>query len=960
MVAPRAFHGSPLTVTPYHARFYAAELSKRGTAGDIDGVATALFDARVDLNPHQIEAALFALAPLRTSAPHESGRLLADEVGLGKTIEAGLVLCQLWAERRRRLLVVCPAALRKQWCQELESKFGLRTRLLEGRRVEGNPFDVDAVAVCSYAFARNNLARLVEMSWDLVVCDEAHRLRNAWRQDSRMARPVVEALKRFPRVFMTATPLQNTLLELYGLVTALDERTFADVATFKAQYLKGTPDFADLRHRLESVVHRTLRKDVLPYVRYTERRPLTQSFRASSEEQRLYKDISDYLAREQLKALSSSQRGLATMVLRKLLASSSAAIASGLDTLRQRLQEQIEQGGDPIDVGSNFADEGFDDAWLDEVLAEGGETPQSDRAAVRQEIADLAQLSERAKAIAVDQRMHALLIALRTGFSEIRKQPGGAEKAVIFTESRVTKERLRGWLEANGFAGKVACFDGSGGGEREREILEDWLRRNPEAGRPLSQGGNSRSANLRAAIVEYFEHQGTILIATEAGSEGLNLQFCSLVVNYDLPWNPQRVEQRIGRCHRYGQKYDVVVVNFLDETNAADRRVLELLQEKFCLFGGVFGASDEILGRVDGGWGFEKRVHEIYQKCRTAEAITEAFDALRAELDEVIAAREEKARTALLDHFDAEVHDRLRIELGTAEDKLDQVGRMFWALTEFALRDCADFDSGRRAFRLNVSPLPGLHTGTYELVSRATTAVPDSFIYRMSHPLGEHVINAGLCAPVPLAKVVFEASGARPRVMAAEALRGRAGWMRLDRLVTRSLSDEEHLVFSACADDGPTPEPESLRKLFDVRARVEAAVVAEFPEALEASSIRARTAVLAAAAQRAESELGRARERLERWADDQIQAAEVDLREVRGQFRQVEREARKAPTLEQQATLQRRIAELEARQRKARQHVFTVEDEVRAKRGALLDALEARIQQHTDVETIFTIAWTVE
>src|SRR6476660_10516606 len=129
------------------------------------------------------------------------------------------------------------------------------------------------------------------------------------------------------------------------------------------------------------------------------------------------------------------------------------------------------------------------------------------------------------------------------------------------------------------------------------------------------------------------------MIATEAASEGVNLQFCSLVMNYDLPWNPQRIEQRIGRCHRYGQKHDVVVINFLNERNEADRRVLELLTEKFSLFSGVFGASDEVLGTIESGVDFEKRILSIYQECRTPAEIAAAFQQLRAEMDESIKTR---------------------------------------------------------------------------------------------------------------------------------------------------------------------------------------------------------------------------------------------------------------------------------------------------------------------------------
>src|SRR5438045_819294 len=146
----------------------------------------------------------------------------------------------------------------------------------------------------------------------------------------------------------------------------------------------------------------------------------------------------------------------------------------------------------------------------------------------------------------------------------------------------------------------------------------------------------NKAVDLRAALVEHFRDRADILIATEAAAEGVNLQFCALVVNYDLPWNPQRIEQRIGRCHRYGQKHDVVVVNFFNQTNAADQRVFQLLSEKFLLFEGVFGASDEVLGAIESGVDFEKRIADIYQRCRTPEEINASFDELQRELNQQI------------------------------------------------------------------------------------------------------------------------------------------------------------------------------------------------------------------------------------------------------------------------------------------------------------------------------------
>ena len=194
---------------------------------------------------------------------------------------------------------------------------------------------------------------------------------------------------------------------------------------------------------------------------------------------------------------------------------------------------------------------------------------------------------------------------------------GAARKALIFTESRRTQEYLKTFLESHGYGGQVVLFNGTNGGPEATAIYERWVEKNRDTGR----ASGSRAVDVRTALIEHFRDEATILLATEAAAEGINLQFCSLVINYDLPWNPQRIEQRIGRCHRYGQKHDVVVINFLNERNEADRRVLELLGEKFSLFNGVFGASDEVLGTIESGVDFEKRILAIYQECRTPEEI---------------------------------------------------------------------------------------------------------------------------------------------------------------------------------------------------------------------------------------------------------------------------------------------------------------------------------------------------
>src|SRR5882762_6736940 len=222
-------------ITDYHAKYYAYELTKRCPSDSLEKLARAVASAQVDLNPHQVDAALFAF-----HSPLAKGALLADEVGLGKTIEAGLVLSQKWAERKRRILVITPSNLRKQWHQELTEKFFLPCRILETkpynqaiRQGKFRPFEVeDTITICSYHFARSKASDVANTPWDLVVIDEAHRLRNVYKPNNVIANTLKAALQGRHKLLLTATPLQNSLLELFGLVSFIDEHTFGDLQSF--------------------------------------------------------------------------------------------------------------------------------------------------------------------------------------------------------------------------------------------------------------------------------------------------------------------------------------------------------------------------------------------------------------------------------------------------------------------------------------------------------------------------------------------------------------------------------------------------------------------------------------------------------------------------------------------------------------------------------------------------------
>ncbi|WP_257645672.1 DEAD/DEAH box helicase [Ottowia beijingensis] len=831
-------------ISAYHAKYYAHELTRRHTADGVDRLSQSLFDASVDLNPHQIEAALFALRN-----PLQEGVLLADEVGLGKTIEAALVVCQYWAERRRRLLVICPASLRKQWAQELHDKFAVPTTVVDAvslrKQSAGDMLATlqrqvgKAVVIMSYQFAAKLEAELRAVPWDVVVIDEAHKLRNAHRASNRTGQALKRALQGRKKLLLTATPLQNSLMELYGLSTLIDEHLFGDETVFRKQFMNSGTGLDELRERLASFAKRTLRRDVLEYIKYTERKALTQPFNPTDDEQALYERISAFLQKEDSYALPKQQRHLTALILRKLLASSSHAVAATLVTIRERLRglltaDKAEDDGSQL-VEQLIAEDDLEQDYLEEEASEAEEndevpTPEpaeegkpgaakdahAVRAAITAEIAELTAFVDAAQALKTDTKAQALLKALSLGFGKMAELRA-PRKAIIFTESKRTQEYLHRFLSANGHAGKLVLFSGTNTHEESTAIYQRWL----EEYKGTDRVTGSPQVDRRTALIDHFRKEdGTgaeIMIATEAAAEGVNLQFCALIINYDLPWNPQRVEQRIGRCHRYGQRFDVVVINFLNTRNQADQRVLELLTEKFNLFSGVFGASDEVLGRIEGGLDFEKRVLQIYDTCRQPEQIEAAFNALQAELEESIADRIKDTQSQLLEHFDEDVHDRLKLRLDEAEARLDKLGRWFWGVTCFALDGRARFDEQSYAFSLSTPPT-GIATGRYQLIRGA--AQPDmlAHAYRLSHPLGEWSIETSLNAATPVAtlKLDYDKHGARVSVI--EKLRGKSGWLTLVRLEITAFETTEALLFSGLTDDGQVLDQETCEKLMAIPA----------------------------------------------------------------------------------------------------------------------------------------------
>lgn len=953
-------------LSPYHAAFFAYDLTKRSATGSVERLTSALADAQVDLNPHQVDAAIFA-----TRNPLGHGAILADEVGLGKTIEAGLLLSQCWAERRRRLLVIVPANLRKQWSQELSEKFHLRSAILESKTfnqaIKGgnfNPFECDDVVICSYQFVRSKEAYVSRTRWDLIVIDEAHRLRNVYKPQNKIAKTIKAAIAPYRKVLLTATPLQNSLLELFGLVSILDEYVFGDLQSFRAQFVRpDVGEFTALKERLAGICKRTLRRQVLEYVSYTNRHAIVQEFVPSDDEQRLYDLVSEYLQQPKLFALPASQRQLMTLILRKLLASSTYAISGTLEGLVQRLETKI-AASEGTNASTLIAEGDYDtfdelaDEWdEDEAASDDVErfSPE-DLAQIRLETENLREFANLARSIVQNSKGEVLLTALRRGFeaasdAQKKQRPTNLQqKAVVFTESRRTQDYLFQILQATEFKDQVVLFNGTNNDLLSKELYRRWLERH----RGTDKISGSPTADLRAAIIEAFRDDAAIMIATEAAAEGVNLQFCNLVVNYDMPWNPQRVEQRIGRCHRYGQKFDVVVVNFVNKDNAADVRVYELLDEKFKLFSGVFGASDEVLGAVESGVDFEKRIAAIYQRCRTPQQIEFQFDQLRAELEDEISGIQNATREKLLDNFDQEVVEKVRVQ---SRDSLDRFNKLLWSLTRSVLADFADFDERRYAFSLRENPFADetINAGPYRL----GRDVDDANTYRIGHPLAQRVLARAKGADLGSAIVHFNLSEAGKKITILDSLRGNSGWLLLRRVTLSALDDEEELVFAGLTDEGVALDQEQCRRLFDIDSSVSDAVEIPADRASQLVFLAeyACGLVADAAGKRNAGWFEEEIDKLDRWADDMRKSLKAELDDAEESLRTARRAARTAQTLPAKLALQRDVHKYETKRDEAWRNYDKSGRDVDKRKEALLDDVAKRLNQTSSVHDLFTIRW---
>ncbi|WP_141338580.1 SNF2-related protein [Ornithinimicrobium kibberense] len=957
--ASREAQGEAQTLSPHQAKYLAYELQRSYASDHVGKLAGLLFDAQVEPKPHQIDAALFAL-----QTPFLKGVILADEVGLGKTIEAGIVITQYWAERRRNILIVAPSSLRQQWQQELYEKFLIPSSLLDAKNKERllGAGHSPEVLICSYEFAQRHEPSLIK-AWDLVVADEAHRLRNYWNGKAKVANAVAHIVEDARKtVLLTATPLQNKLEELYGLVSVFDSEYFYSLDAFRERYVKNREPaaFDDLGDRVAQITKRTLRRDADKYIRFTERLPLTVGFEPSPDEQRLYELVNDYLQRDEVYAFSKSTRHLSALIIRKRLGSSTYAIASTLEKIADRLEREIAEGKQWTNSGAFIVD-----ADLTDEEEEVDEAPRAGFTAIdprdiepmRDEVRELREYAALARSITVNEKAVQLNHAVDLGFERLCEL-GAPEKAIIFTDSTVTQEYIARSLTEAGRGDGLLLFNGNNDSPQATKIYQKWLERNK--GSDVITG--VLAADRRKALVDYFRDEGTIMIATEAASEGINLQFCSMVVNYDLPWNPQRVEQRIGRAHRFGQQHNVVVVNFSNKGNLAEQRILELLEDKFHLFKGVFGASDEVLGSIEDGLDFEKTISDILNRCKTADDIEFAFNELEKQFEGEISMEMASAKAKVFDNLDPNVQDRLKSYDTQSGEVLNKFERLLLAVTKHQLVGHATFEGDGRLFELHTAPIPEATPGRYFFKSQPQEHAHQ---YRYSSPLAEYVVQSSQSADTPPRELTFSLGQSERVPTAMKALEGKSGRL-VSKVVTFRIKagtediSESYALSGMLTDDGKWLDHEYVADLMDLACTTVSDPIETIDESVFATYLDVQRETFEKEVQSRNARYyDQQEELLYRNTLDRKAESEGLIRE----YRQKEKESRKAARQTDDPMEQLR------HKKEARRWAQKAEDEddrarverikLREEIDKYLDLIEQSLRGKRETEDLFCIRWKV-
>lgn len=937
----------------YVVKYLAEKIELINSGNSVSRISQTLYNSKINLNPHQIQAALFAF-----KAPISKGVILCDEVGLGKTIEAGIVISQYWHERKRNILIISPASLLRQWASELNNKFDIETLILDSktfynmqRNGYSNPLhQKNKIIILSINFASSISDLIKKSSFDLVIIDEAHKLRNVSNASNIMSNKIKVAINDYKKLLLTATPIQNNLLELYGLSTIIDENIFGDRDYFKFRYINNFELNKDeLQERLSKFVHRTLRKQVSKYIKYPKRITQTFNFTPSDKEIVLYNKITELIQSNPTFGTGKNQTTFISIVLRKLLSSSTIAVKNTLSNIENRLNQTLIENKKDEDFESIFENDEMvveDENIIDK---EDDSHKDIDLDKVRLERDLVRECIKLSNEIMIDKKTERLLDAINHLFGTFLNE-GRSKKIIIFTESRKTQDYLFDYLKSNRFD-KLIKFNGSNNDPDQNLILSDWLNI-PENSIHHS---NNKATNMRASLIDYFRNEAEIMIATEAGAEGLNLQFCSMVINYDLPWNPQRVEQRIGRSHRYGQKNDVIVINFLNTTNLIDQRIYDLLETKFHIFDEVFGSSDEILGRLDDEINFEKKIFEIYKNCRTPQEINEAFEKLQDEFKYDIEKELKKTTDILVSNFDEQLQQRFDSLLYVTESNITQLQKDFSRICKNQLFGFSVFldDTSFEVKKENEI----IKKGFYSL----SKPIENYILLRPNDNFGKVIIHNAKTINNLANSITFNLSDYKFQVSEFIKFIGHKGILTISKIQIDSFESEEYLILAGRLTNGTFLDQESCEKLlnvpssdiplFEIESAIKIVNDSDITQSIKSQIEKSKQANSALIQEETK--------KINDWANDKISGIQLKVEVLRERRKMLQKECDYSTNSEEKLRIEEEVSQISKNIKRLWLELATNEDQIEFDRKKLIEKLKKENMRKIQVYKLFQVSFEI-
>lgn len=569
----------------------------------------------IEIFPYQIAAAQFVMR-----SPYLKGAILCDEGSLGKTYEAMLVINQTWYESKKNILIIVPTSLLSQWKDVVENRFSIPFFVIDNNKIfneiannrNENPFNQDGIILTTYNFAQEKHEYIKQINWDLSVFEEAHHLRKFYTDKTKSTMLIHESVAGSFKLLLTATPIQNSIMDLYGLIYFIDEKVLPDVDTFYQRYFRKPENYPELAQYVSRYCFRTTRQQAETYVKIPERIPITVEFELNNQEKEVYNLLENYIQKDKKLAFPQMDKYDLALMLYHTFSSSSFALNKTLEGVIKRLEKMLKK----------------DDS----------------NTKLQNELNDIKQVYKLSKNISENTKGVKLLETLKNGFSKL-KSLGAKKKALIFTENKATQKYLYDLLSRKGYKDKVLMFNG--------DCSRDY------------------------SIIENFKDKAEILIATDVASEGLNLEFCSFVINYDLPYNILTIEQRINRCHRQGQESDVIVVNFINKNNFADVRMVELINKRVLQFDGILGLTDNVIGN------FDVDFNKAISQARTKKEIDETFNKILKQYEEYNKKLVKVAKHSLFTSFSKDIADKFIVLPQYIESTIEKLNNDLWDITKY-------------------------------------------------------------------------------------------------------------------------------------------------------------------------------------------------------------------------------------------------------------------------------------